>query len=620
MILNFILSRFIKLIARILFRMKINGNITIPKSGGALLVANHTSYLDFILMVAASPRPVHFIMNEDIFRKPFLRPLLQALNCIPIGPRGHKNDLEAFNKSVISQVNQGKVVAIFAEGTVSRTGQLLEFKKGVEHLSKLICGPVIPIHFDNVSGSPFTYRAGKRSMIPLRLRHFGRKVYVRFGEPIFGGITAFHLRQRIKELEVVNFQDRVKSAGSIQKRLSASLSKSSNGFWSWGNESLLYRDISIHLSQLNTVLYEALRHEQRLAVLLPNGKWSHVVHLWLLLQRKTAVPISQEWTNEERYFVMNRSNTGVLITTKDLNFTKFAPTSENVIYIEDIISNIESGKKGEQFCSTWRWAKKQVRATFLNKRKEEPALILFEKEADHEMKMVPVYGEQLSAVVTSMRQVYHFKSETVMSMRLSLENSFGYVLQLILPLLCDISVDARKREAGELFMEQLVEMQPEIVVATPSQLEYLAQIAQHRNLPFLTHVFTADIHPASEAVKSLMSRGIAVMTCAGMNASASVFAVNLHNYKGRDIVGKTLIQEGYDNDSIGKALPGVAVRVSKPNDCSVELGCEEIGALWIKGASIGEGEWLDTGWKGFIDHKGFIHLLDEHRGMAAEAC
>lgn len=630
MVLSFIIGSLVKLIARMLFKIRVKGEVTVPSKGGALIVANHTSYIDFILMVASCPRPVHFVMNEDVFKKPLLRPILKALHCIPVGPRAGKNNFDAFNNAVKDLIDAGKVVAIFAEGTVSRTGQLLEFKKGVEHLSRIINGPIIPVHFDNVVGTPFTYEAGKRKITPLRLKTIGRLILVRFGKPIYGEVKSFHLRQRIKELEAENFQERVRRMGTIQRRISESLSEKSNGFWSWGSVNLLYRDIPEHLSILNKVLLDTLRSEQRVAVLLPHGKWNHLIYLWLLSQHKTAVPIDPEWTNEERLHVMNKSNTRLLLTTKDLNFTKYAPTSEGLLYIEDILTDIVKGRKSVMMCDTLKWAKRKVRTTWAGVKKEEPSVIFFERSTRQGMRMVPMHGEQLVAVTTSMKQVYDFKPEVVMSARLQLDHSFGYVLQLVLPLLYDISVDVRERSTTEDFIEQLMQTKPEIVVVSPAQLEFLASASKHRNFPFLTHVFTADVHPACNAVQALTSRGIAVMTCAGMNATASVFAVNLHNYKGKDIVGKDLIQEAYDDDSIGKALPGVAVRVTKPNDYSVEMDCNEVGEIWIKGASVCAmfcdeeaieiGEWYRTGWMGYIDQKGFIHLESTQKHQSLLAC
>jgi len=632
MILSIILGALVKGIGRLLFRLRISGLESIPQKGGGLLVANHTSYIDFVLMVAMCPRSVHFIMNEDVFKKPLLRPLLKALNCIPIGPRGHRNDLAAFNQAVVDQVNAGHLVAIFAEGTVTRTGQILEFKKGVEHLSKLIDGPVIPIHFDNVAGSPFSYRAGRQDMVRMRLKAFRRRIFIQVGTPIHGGISAFHLRQRIKELEVINFERRLQLLGSVQKRLSKLLSQTLQGAWIWDDRTIEFSQLSSRLSMLNRVLSQSLKNEQRVAVLLPNSALKFEIYLWLTLQRKTIVPILEEWTNEERLYAMNQSNTRLLITTNDLDYTRYAPTAEGIIFVQDIEKGLREDHAVEMVCDRLKWARRKVISIFTTKKKEEPLAIFFENISREEKRLIPIYQEQFLSVITSLRQVYHFEKGTTICSNIGLNHSFGWVLELLLPLCTDMRVDMRERATEKQLRKQLSETKPSIFVATPTQMRILASATSRLNFPFLTHVFTADVDPNHEAVCALSARGIMVMTCAGMNATTSVFAVNLHNYEGRDIVGKVLIQEAFDADSIGKALPGVAVKVVLPNDHSVEMNAGEEGLLLLKGASISpvrcgmvmqeHQAWMSTGWSGYIDSKGFIHILSREakRMEKREAC
>ena len=113
---GWMLSGLIRLFGRTIYRLKIRGYQNVPSTGGALLVANHASYMDFVLVVCSIPRQVRFVMNADIFRKPGLKWILQGLQCIPISPRGGKNNFVEFNLLVSEQVNAGNVVVIFAEG------------------------------------------------------------------------------------------------------------------------------------------------------------------------------------------------------------------------------------------------------------------------------------------------------------------------------------------------------------------------------------------------------------------------------------------------------------------------------------------------------------------------
>lgn len=616
------LRTFVKLLGRVIYRLRITGASNIPSEGGALLVGNHTSYMDFVLMVCLNSRPVSFVMNADIYKKPFLRPLLKALNCVPISPRTGKNDFESFNKAVSEQVNAGYLVAIFAEGTVSRTGQILEFKKGVEHLSKLITGPVVPIHFDNVSGTPFSYRAGRKNMLRFSFSTLRRKVRINVGVPIQGGVSAFALRQCIKELEVENFSKRLMDQPTISTRIGRMLSNEPVGFWKYEGKKHAYSNLPEQLSKLGAALGKSLEKETTVAVLLPKGPQSMLIYLWLLMNKKTIVPIDPNWTNEQRLFAINRSNAGLLITTKDINFSHWAPTENAVVFIDELEASMEKGVPVNVICKNLKVARKRVMSLFTSAKAELPVALFFEKEKRELVRAIPVYQQQINAVIIGLRQVYHFDKGSSMLCDLEMHNSFGFVLEFLLPLMSDFSVEMLPNGAtDEQFANTLTGSSHQLVIASPGQLTAVSALAEKRNIAELTHIFTADIHPLNATVQSLNNRGISVLTCAGLNESSSVFAVNLLNINSSDIVGRPLFQEASDADSIGKPLPGVAVKICKPKDYSVELPSGEVGEILIKGPAVLDQNieggkrifndgWLVTGWCGYIDHKGFVHRVE----------
>ena len=111
------------------------------------------------------------------------------------------------------------------------------------------------------------------------------------------------------------------------------------------------------------------------------------------------------------------------------------------------------------------------------------------------------------------------------------------------------------------------------------------------------------------------------MVCAGMNETSSVFAVNLHNYRGKDIAGKWMEQENRNEDSIGKPLPGVALRICDAGGKEMLVG--EEGTIWISGSAIAPtlndeiqchaklvDGWFNTGLSGSLDQKGFIRISE----------
>jgi acyl-CoA synthetase (AMP-forming)/AMP-acid ligase II len=238
------------------------------------------------------------------------------------------------------------------------------------------------------------------------------------------------------------------------------------------------------------------------------------------------------------------------------------------------------------------------------------------------MRCVSLMHRNLLAVIHGLRQVYYFEKGSHWMSNLPLHHSFGFVLELLMPVLHDISLRVVKQQVSEEeFMEELERFKPAVVIATPTQLELIAGLSQKRNIPFLTHVFTAGLHPENQQVETLTQRGIDVMVCAGMNETSSVFAVNLHNYRGKDIAGKWMEQENRNEDSIGKPLPGVALRICNASGAELPVGSE--GVICIKGSAVAPTSsdeiecnpvlvdgWFNSGLTGSLDHKGFVRITE----------
>lgn len=607
-LLTFIVVGFVKLIGRLLYSFQVSGKNNIPSEGGALIVANHLSYVDFVLLVTAMPRPVHFVMNEDVFKKPFLRPILTALHCIPISPRTGKNNFGDFNKAVADHISSGKIVAIFAEGTVSRTGQLLEFKKGVEHISKIIQAPIIPVHFHNVIGSPLTFRAGGRRMIRFGFKALRRKIMVMIGQPVSGPITAFSLRQKMKEMEAAHANRMIKNEDRIDVMINKVLKSKPQGTWHSGKEQMAFSLLKEKLGTMHNALHLPLRTHRRVALLLPKNIDTLLLHLYLMQQGITIVHLRASMTNEEQFALSKQTDTRLVITTRDINFTQSAPIHDEIIYIEDLVEAMKKGGVAPSICVR---ARKEVQSWFAPARNSENCVVIFsEKNKEGTFDLYPTTHRQLIAEVMALRQVYFFERGTSVMADLELYDAFGFVIEFLLPLVSDLNLEIfPDQTTPEEFANRLQESNAQLVICTPTQLVAISKLAERKNFPNLKTLFTAAIHPSDAHIHQLMERGIQVMTCAGSPLTAAAFAVNVHNYQGTDIVGKLLEQEGYEKGSVGKPLPGFAVRVF--NDSGEECKADEAGQIWIFGPGVMSEQglkWTRTSFRGHLNHRGFLFI------------
>jgi acyl-[acyl-carrier-protein]-phospholipid O-acyltransferase/long-chain-fatty-acid--[acyl-carrier-protein] ligase len=178
-----------------LYRIRVVGGEHIPTQGPALLVCNHVSYVDGLLVGACVPRFIRFLIYRPIYEMQVLRWLFRLMQAIPIagGP-----EASAALTQARQALQEGHVVCIFAEGAISRTGDVLPFKRGFERIVEGLEIPVIPVHLDRLWGSVFSFQGGRFFWKwPKRLPY---PVTVSFAAPLPATATAPQVRQAVMEL------------------------------------------------------------------------------------------------------------------------------------------------------------------------------------------------------------------------------------------------------------------------------------------------------------------------------------------------------------------------------------------------------------------------------------
>ena len=196
------LLRFIAFVtARVVYRFKVRHDERIPATGPAILVCNHVSFIDPVLLMAASPRPIVFIMDHQIFRTPLLGWFFRLAKAIPIAPQKVEpaTYAQAFARAR-AVLDDGDLLCIFPEGAITRTGEMGEFKGGVMKLLESNPVPVIPLALHNLWGSFFSRADGRAMARPFRRGLFNR-VVLSAGEPVAPAeVTPAELQRRVAGL------------------------------------------------------------------------------------------------------------------------------------------------------------------------------------------------------------------------------------------------------------------------------------------------------------------------------------------------------------------------------------------------------------------------------------
>jgi 1-acyl-sn-glycerol-3-phosphate acyltransferase len=185
------LLRFVAWVAsRFVYRFKVQGDEHLPTTGAAILACNHVSFVDAVLLMAASPRPIYFVMDHRIFRVPVLGGLFRLAKAIPIAPQKDDPRVYAAAFERAAQVLRGgDLLAIFPEGGITKDGQLQEFKGGIMKIIERaqqegVEAPVIPMALTHLWGSFFSrIERGAAMVRPFRRGMFSR-VGLNVGRPV----------------------------------------------------------------------------------------------------------------------------------------------------------------------------------------------------------------------------------------------------------------------------------------------------------------------------------------------------------------------------------------------------------------------------------------------------
>jgi hypothetical protein len=181
---EFLMRFLVWMLVHSVYRLEKTGLERIPDEGPALIVANHVSFVDALVIAAAVRRPVRFVMDHRIFGVPVLNFVFRTSKAIPIASA--KDDPEMMERAfaeVAQALREGDIVCIFPEGRITDTGEIVPFRPGVKRVLEETPVPVVPIALRGLWGSFFSRRGGSAMTQPWRLRPFA-KIGLAVGEPV----------------------------------------------------------------------------------------------------------------------------------------------------------------------------------------------------------------------------------------------------------------------------------------------------------------------------------------------------------------------------------------------------------------------------------------------------
>lgn len=615
---------FLALLTQTFYRLRIRGRENVPASGGALLVCNHVSYIDWLLIVAAAPRAVRFVVFGHRPRGWFMRLIYRwsrVINIDDASPRGTIKGL----RQASDAVTNGELVCLFAEGEKTRTSFLLPFHREFAQVVKHCSAPIVPVRLDQVWGSIFSYQGGRFFWkLP---RQFGNPVTVAFGKPMPADTAAGDVRQVIQELSAECAVADAPIRPLVHRRFvrqaarqpfRACLIDGANN-----QLKLSYGRLLAGAMCLGRLLRPLLGDAPMVAVWLPQGAGGALANLALALLGKTSVNLN--YTNSQdlvRAALRQTSCRHILTAKRFIHRVPLEPGPEyELVYLEELSVRITTWLKLSRFLAVVLlpgWFLEHVVLGLGKHRHGDLATIIFSSGSTGDPKGVMLSHGNIAANCQSIIQAAAVHRDDRLLGILPFFHSFGYTVTLWAPLQVGASAvyypDPRAaKEIGELCRT----FRCTVYLSTATFLRFCLRrsgVDDFRSVRLL--VCGAEKLPVKLAQDFESRFGVLPLEGYGCTELSPAVAINTP-----DVASDGFRQVGNKFGSIGQPLPGVAVRIVEP-DMMAPLPIGEDGLLLAYGANVMQGYlgkpeltrqalrdgWYITGDVGHLDSEGFVTL------------
>ncbi len=618
---DFFVKFIFMLITRFCYRFRVRGLDNIPVKGPALLVGNHVSLMDAILVVTSQQRRIRMLMSRNQYEKSgwLTQRIVQLAKVILIQDSDNPKKLLQSLKTARTALDEGYLVFIFAEGKLSRTGMMRPFKPGFERIVKGTDYPIIPVYIGGAWGSISSYRSGMPKIRPGK--DFRYPVSVHFGKPLPTKSTTFEVQQAVSELSVESFdvfKERRKSLGqefieSARRNWDKLAIADSSG------RQLKFGELLI----VSLILRNRLRKltssdEKNIGILLPTGSGSAIANLATALDQRISVNLNYTAPAASVESAQAQCEIKTVLTSrKFLEALPELPLARNILYLEDLLNDVSKQEK----LIAWVRAKLfPVRSLITGKRilPDDIATILFSSGSTAEPKGVMLSHHNLLSNIESFRSVVSPEREDVMLATLPFFHSFGYTVTFWFPLVSGITTACHTNPLeGETIGKLAHQHRASILLTTPSFLLAYARKIKPEQFAHLRYVFTGA-EKLQPRVAGLFEKRFGIQPLEGYGATelSPVCAISLPNVEIDD-----LEEIGNREDRLGRVLPGMAMKIVHPETEAILPPGEE-GLIYIKGPNIMRGYlnkpeltesvlkdgWYNTGDIGLMDTDGFFAI------------
>lgn len=617
-----LLRFFLGVIARFFYRVHGEGKERIPREGGVLLLPNHISYMDAVILQLACPRPIRFLVYDSIYHHKYLNWLMKLLRAIPVSPRRARSALD----KAMEALQAGEVVCIFPEGALTRTATLLKINRGYEVIADKMNVPLIPVWLENLWGSIFSYYGAKYFWKwPKSLPYHA---WVFFGPPLEPqNNSPEEVRRQLYDLGERAFSARPELKSHVGYEALRGLKQRffhpiitdayRNGQTLKGGK-LLAVGLTLAMWLRKNV------PEKRVGVVLPPGVGATLVNLACAFADKTPVNLNFTAGRDAIQSSISTAQVRTVITAQAMvDRLKDFPWPEQRYDLTQIMQCLPKS-------TMVRWLLKSILlpSSALRWLAGVPSVgdraeagLLFTSGSAGAPKGVVLSHRNILANTAQIGAIFaQTRIESILGC-LPIFHSFGYTVTHWWPIFGGPKVVTYTSPLEtQKIVEVLEKYHVSLIITTPTFLRGYLRKAEPRQLKSVKFIVTgAEKLPLDLA--DMFEKHFQIPVCEGygMTEATPVVSTNLPNHPPtiKNPEGVLCRRAG----SVGRLLPGMSISIRHP-ETGRELSIFESGMVWLKGANIFDGYlndeqrtqqvmekgWYKTGDIGRIDEDGFLYI------------
>ena len=606
-----------------LYRIRVQGRDNIPPKGGALFVCNHLSLVDALLLTASTDRPIRFIMFKGIYEQSWIKPFARIMRAIPISSELRPREMLQSLRAATEAIQNGEVVCIFAEGQITRIGQLLPFRRGFERIMRDVEAPIIPVALDGVWGSIFSFEQGRFFYkLPHRIPY---PVTVNFGKPMLHTATPLEVREEVQKLLEMAWAERKPLMEPLQRSFVRGARRRPFQFAMADPQTPNLTKISglaraIFLARRLKKYWEG---QQMVGLLMPPSVPGALINFSALLMGKVPVNLNYTLSEESLGSCIRQCDIKTVLTSRVFLEKVKLKMGVQTLFLEDIAASPGALERGVALVLAWL-APFRPLERLLGCRKpvqlDDLATVIFSSGSTGDPKGVMLSHYNIGSNIQQLEQVFGLDREDGMVGVLPFFHSFGFTGTLCLPAVCGVRVVYYPNPLDAKAIGPLVHQYAlTFLLATPTFLQLYLRGCAPEDFGSLRVVMTGA-EKLPERLATAFEEGFGIRPLEGYGCTECGPAVAVNTY---DFRAAGFRQVGGKRGKIGHPLPGMCVRIVNTDNGS-PAPVEQPGLLLVRGPNIMKGYlgrpdktaevlkdgWYTTGDIANIDEDGFLQITD----------